>query len=132
MSARPEQDMLSWLHCQILARQGAAEAVPHGPWHIEGRYPQGISNAEAIVIAETFTGPEVPPNIAQHIVAHDPRDTIAHCEYELWELARHEESPFRDCALCGSRDGDFPCQSLLRLAHAYRHLPGWRPEWAPE
>jgi hypothetical protein len=120
--------MLSWLHCQILARKGAAEALPHGPWHIEGAYPQRISNGEAIVIAEAFEGPQFPPNIAQHIVAHDPRDTIARCEAELRIIALYEEED-------RGRTPDYWDGlrfALDEIAHAYRHLPGWRPEWAPE
>lgn len=46
-----------------------ADGLPHGPWHVEPLghgtshpgYPQRITNAEAVLIAETFVG------------AHDPR-----------------------------------------------------------
>ncbi|MFI7644100.1 hypothetical protein [Nonomuraea sp. NPDC049400] len=49
-----------------------AENAPHGPWHWEGTYPQRISNAAAIVVADTFTGPEVPPYGAEWITLVSP------------------------------------------------------------
>lgn len=49
-----------------------AKNAPHGPWHIEGAYPQRISNPAAIVIADTFTGPDVPPYAAQWITLVSP------------------------------------------------------------
>lgn len=135
--------MLSWLRSQILTRKAAAEALPHGPWHIEGRYPQTISNAEAIVIAETFEGPQFPPSIARHIVAHDPQDTIARCKAELALLADHSDFDFpandddgpggyswtAHCDGCGQPT---PCRTVRLVASGYRHRPGWLPEWAPE
>lgn len=86
-------EMLAWLRAAIERDKAAAEALPHGPWHVElGRrgYPQRISNAEPILIAETYTGPEHAPDIAEHICRHDPRDTIARCEAELKILDRCE------------------------------------------
>ncbi|MEV8639453.1 DUF6221 family protein [Streptosporangium sp. NPDC051023] len=69
--------------------------------------------------------------VAEHAARHDPQDTIARCEFELSEIARHEESACRDCVICGDHDGDYPCDYLRRHAYGYRHRPGYRQEWAP-
>ena len=53
-----------------------ADAVPKGPWVIEGDYPQSVTNAEALVIAECFEGPQWPPSIAEFI-AHAREDVPA-------------------------------------------------------
>lgn len=52
---------------QLAEIKARVEAVPKGPWVIEGDYPQRITNAEALVIAECFTVPQWPPSIAEFI-----------------------------------------------------------------
>lgn len=64
-----------------------------------------------------------------HMARHDPEDTIARCEAELAEMARHHEGPCRDCVVC---DEDYPCGYLRRHAYGYRHRTGYLAEWAPE
>lgn len=60
------------------AAQGIRDGItdlPYGPWHVElGQrgYPQRISNPAAVVVAETFTGPEARPAEAEHIALFDP------------------------------------------------------------
>ncbi|MGW4663201.1 DUF6221 family protein [Streptosporangium sandarakinum] len=68
-----------------------------------------------------------------HIALHDPRDTIARCEAELYILDCHEGS--HECA---SPDDNClwiemgACPTVRAMAWARRHRPGYKPEWAIE
>ncbi|MGH3377913.1 MAG: hypothetical protein ACRDP6_24585 [Actinoallomurus sp.] len=61
---------------QLTEIEALVSAVPKAPWVIEGDYPQRITNAEALVIAECFEGPQFPPSIAEFI-AHARTDVPA-------------------------------------------------------
>lgn len=56
--------------------EARTNAVPKGPWVIEGDYPQRVTNAEALVIAECFEGAQWSPSIAEFI-AHARTDVPA-------------------------------------------------------
>lgn len=66
--------------------------------------------------------------------AHSPQETIARCEAELFILDCHEGShecsgPDDNCLWI--LDGHF-CPTVLALACARRHRPGFNPEWVSE
>lgn len=151
--------LLSWLRSTIEGDKADASTLPHGPWYREGVYPQRISNAEAILIAETCTNPSWRPDIADHIIRHDPRDTIARCEAELAELDAIEAIPHQrviddewfSCSQARDEYGGLSCYNDARRGepcdcgrdafvdrmtrakvYGYRHRSGYRPEWAPE
>lgn len=153
MSAHPEQDMLSWLRSQILARKAAAEDLDGAAWgfldYVTER-PDGGGDERVMLFdvaedAELFSitigATAANEDHVQHMALNDPRDTIARCEAELATLSLHKPrmatlrtSPFDgsttvDCDLDGD---DSPCRSVRLQAYAYRHCPGWLPEWAPE
>jgi hypothetical protein len=65
---------------------------------------------------------------ADHIVTHQPRDTIARCEADLMELGRHVLNFAGDCQLC---DESAPCESLRINAYGLRNRPGWQEGWKP-
>jgi len=135
-------EMISWLRSTIEGDKAAARTLPHGPWHREGVYPQEISNAEAIVIAATYTNPSFPPDIADHIIRHDPQDTIARCESELALLDKVDEAgrglkealaeeDKMDVLLFTAALGAFMLAAKA-LAKGRRHRPGFNPEWVAE
>lgn len=80
-----------------------------------------------------------------HIVANDPRDTIARCEFELALLDEHTfiRVGYRDsagidrhsyeCAACdpGGPPDSYPCRTVRLLGYAYRFRTGYREEWRP-
>lgn len=91
---------------------------------------------------------------AEHIVANDPRDTIARCESELGILDEHqpiipvsfeqEGREWQECRECGPNnnypeiyavpgkgEAFYPCRTVRLLLHSYRFRPGYRQEWAP-
>lgn len=57
-----------------------------------------------------FLGAKSAPN-ARLAALNDPEDTIARCEYEL------------EIVEAGTVRG------VIALARAYRHWPGWNPDW---
>lgn len=69
--------------------RGRAQAAARGPWHVEPLgakgYPQRVSNAQAIVIAQTYTSPVVSPVHAQYIATLHPG--VALLIADSWEKA---------------------------------------------
>ncbi|MFI7691765.1 DUF6221 family protein [Nonomuraea sp. NPDC049655] len=134
-------DLLSWLRSVIEGDKAVAEALPHGPWRVEmseRRYPQQISNAQAILIAETTTGPEHEPVIANYIALHDPRDTIARCDAELAILDQVLPEVRRVAIRLAEEFGGMWPDDMLTssetlllttLASGYRHREGFNPAW---
>lgn len=56
--------------------EARAAAVPRGPWVVETSprgYPQRITNAEALLLAECYTNPDYPPAVARFL-AHARED----------------------------------------------------------
>ncbi|HEY5989106.1 MAG TPA: hypothetical protein VIV12_22405 [Streptosporangiaceae bacterium] len=56
--------------------EARAAAVPRGPWVVEtspSGYPQRITNAEALLLAECYTNPDYPPAVAEFL-AHARED----------------------------------------------------------
>lgn len=71
-----ERSWLSRAADAMRERSKAAQTSSSGRWYLRtpaGAYPQSIADdASAILVADTHTGPQVPPHIARHILAWDP------------------------------------------------------------
>lgn len=76
----------------------------------------------------------------EHIIRHDPRDTIARCEAELAILDDHSRQANGACRTCITQRNDYPeewvsvaypCPVARLLCSAYRHQSGYREEWKP-
>jgi hypothetical protein len=80
------------------ARANAARSSASGRWSNSNRvsfaYPQRIADdASAVVVADTFTGPQHPPAHADHIAAADPVLMLAIADWldeEAADLAAFE------------------------------------------
>lgn len=80
------------------------------------------------------TQPMGDSSLTRLMEANDPRDTIARCDAELAILDEHGPCGSRGqwCVQCGDTGQvDFPCDTVLHLASAYRYRPGYREEWKP-
>lgn len=73
---RFDRSWLSRAAAGIRARAEQARTSSGGRWYLRtpaGGYPQNIADdASAILVADTCTGPQVPPHIARHILSWDP------------------------------------------------------------
>ena len=120
------EDLLSWLRSTIEGDKAAAEKAQPGPWHIGNAVdPTRPCNVHTFPGARGVAD-ELLWLDAEHVVRHDPRDTIARCEAELALIARYEgpDEP--------GTTPDFWCamrESIEMLAQGYRHRPGFKPEW---
>lgn len=85
----PDSAPLAPLRDRLTEIEARTDAVPKGPWVIEGTYPQQVTNAQALLIAECFTGPQVPPSIAEFITA--ARTDIPVLVAALRAALRHHE-----------------------------------------
>lgn len=137
-------DMLAWLRSQILATKAAAEDAHGESWGVydyvaersdgggdERRMLYDVEE-DAELFSITIGATSATEDHLRHAALNDPRDALARCEFELGEVARHTESPFYDCQVCGEHYAEYPCDYLRRHVFGYRHRPGWNPDWAPE
>lgn len=71
-----------------------AEAVPHGPWHWqafgEHGYPQRVYNEGAVIVAESFTGPDARMADAEYIAAMGPEFALAVADWLEASAKAHE------------------------------------------
>ena len=127
------EDLLSWLRSTIEGDKAAAEKAQPGPWHIGNAVdPTRPCNVHTFPGARGVAD-ELLWLDAEHVVRHDPRDTIARCEAELALLDEHPAAAGTylpawagRCQGCGDR---MPCTTVKLLATGYRHRPGFNPEW---
>lgn len=93
---------------------------------------QRITNARALIIAETFVGSPLPGHTtllapeAEHMVTHDPADALLRYARDRKVLERHERDHIYDeyvwsCVRC--TDGDcvaveWPCDDIRDLAES--------------
>lgn len=156
-------EMLTWLRATIEGDKAAAEAAGGEEW-VLGKDGQQLylapANAEpepwrAEQIAEwTYVvdhcchpeqWDECDTAKQEHIVIHDPRDTIARCDAELAFLdAMVSVVDALDYIAYGEGQGagdpDRPGEVLYgpstyllkKFALGYRHRPGFKPEWVAE
>lgn len=77
MSER-SSEVVEFINARLDEEEMAAVAATRGPWKVTAPrgYPQRITNDRAVVIAETYMGPKVPPYDANHIVRQDPNRTF--------------------------------------------------------
>lgn len=133
-------DMLSWLRREVEAEKAAAEALDGKAWtvaddgddfaylDIEG----GGRTANSCGCCGVGTLDKAE---AVHIALHDPRDTIARCEAELAlldELLPELESAEEVIRAEWNAGPDLSGALIRALLAAYRHRPGYLPEWDPE
>lgn len=125
MSQRTEiaaRDLMMWLRTQIAEREAAARAAMgfgRGEWKRDGCYV--VDEADERVVYDEGSPNE---DQAEHIALNDPRTVLAQCEAHtaLLALAKHAR------AAAGWAYAE-PIVEVV--ASAYRHSPGYRPEWKP-
>jgi Family of unknown function (DUF6221) len=120
-------DLIHFLTARLDEDEMRAAGAPKGPWTwiaMRG-YPQRITNPEAAVVAHTYTEPDAPAYIAEHIVRHDPARTLLEVAAKRRIIAMHRENAIGDCRRCG----EGPCETLRALALPYADCPGYLPTW---
>ena len=152
-------DLVTWLREQIEARKRTASVrvlEPDGPWRLDG----GAWDAGTGIISDSGRSVAVAIGdyAARHIVASDPRDTIARCEAELAILDEHYILWSEDrseaweefsvypaagsgmnfgCVTChyysqGAVKGYGYCRTVRLLASGYQYRPGYQEGWKPQ
>ena len=158
-----EIEAVVWLRAQIEARkaQAVAAASVAGPdWHCDRFWPEDGSTATTMILsaagsplADTLRRDD--EEMAPHIAANDPQDTIARCDAELailethYILHREDRSEAYEefsviphpgaggcdfgCVTCHYRGmggvwGKGYCLTVRLLAGGYRYWPGYREE----
>lgn len=140
-------DQIEWLRTQIQDRKAKAEAAEQGPWRIHSRHRNVVMGTDLIdSVGVAGDREDTPPLFtgqtsnrgqrsykdAEHIVANDPRDTIARCDTDLAILDMAE----REIAAAPERSWDWDSadevsrastlEDVVRLlAQGYRHRPGY-------
>lgn len=153
-------ELADWLRAQIETRKVAAEAARGLRWDRkhETQHPGPgawratddvgelwIQEADGFdeIATDRLVSPEeyrsLDPAHVAHIVANDPRDTIARCDAELAILNLHVKGEYGECVICdfGAQScgcvgwDDWPCDTVRTVALAYAHRDGYRAEWRP-
>ncbi|SEN85501.1 DUF6221 family protein [Nonomuraea pusilla] len=129
-------DLLSWLKATIEGDKAAAEAATPGPWTVDdpSEFESGleIEAPDATVAGHGhYCGGVWKQADADHMCRHDPQDTIARCDAELFILSCHEGphecvSPDDNCLWIECEDD---CPTLKALARGRRHRSGFNPAW---
>ncbi|MBP2704428.1 hypothetical protein JOL79_11445 [Microbispora sp. RL4-1S] len=145
-------DLITWLRATIEGDLAKARAATQGDWAMFGHgddeylptpaYPgENTTRGHGWNISVTdLAGPDVAAELrhadAEHVVAQQPRDTIARCKADLalldqnaklHQLADPAKDPRQEYVLAaGASD-----YALKILAYGYRHRPGWQEGWAP-
>jgi hypothetical protein len=145
-------DLAAWLREQIGARLALARAANCGPWREDGMAIRGSAPEYAASIGEPLVVKHTWPQESGHIVANDPRDTIARCDAEIAVLDELEGARAALRLECddygawvrGETSGPRPAipgpspmlipgleRAVALIASGYRHRPGYREEWKP-
>lgn len=71
-----------------------AREVPHGPWHWQALgdhgYPQRVYNESAVIVAESFTGPDARMADAEYIASWHPLVALAVADWLEASAKAHE------------------------------------------
>ncbi|GHE32327.1 hypothetical protein GCM10017673_39040 [Streptosporangium violaceochromogenes] len=154
-------EAVAWLRAAVGDRLAAARAATGGVWQlvdaIPGSGPWGIQADyahahEAIASWGADGGGIERRENGAHIEANAPGRIIADAEFHLGLLNLHTPQqqnilrwvddgwrsvPFVTCSHCDLGDPyqtvwmGYPCATINHLFHAHRHLPGYRPQYAP-
>lgn len=129
-----DDELITFLLARLTDDELAARDAAHGPWHVEGGYPQRISNAAAVLVAECYTTPEAPPWEAEHITRHDPARVLREVEAKRAIMALLAET--EACLNRGYTDIERGAQLVLLracqcVAAVYSDHPDYKQEWAP-
>ena len=145
------QDPVAWLRAAILERKALAVAAASvaGPASRHGLYWPEDGTAATTMILSAAGSPLADTlhrddeEMAPHIAANDPQDTIARCEAELAILVEHApewadymagariERTSLHCKTCeppGTPD-NYPCCTVRLLLSAYRYRSGYGERW---
>lgn len=135
-------DLVEWLRGVLdederIARKAAGTAWEKRAfhWHADGREVR-CEYGNTLIVKFSW------PQEIEHIVLHDPAAVLADIEAKRKIIDLHFEIN-ADCTICvvprwgypvhgGCDPQRWPCPTLLLLASAYAHRPGYRPEWSPE
>ena len=136
MMGADSREMVDWLRQEIESRKAFAT--------LAAREFSAIWTAEAdsrLVASRWIIGDDMPATALEHIVLNDPRDVIARCDAELALLDEHPPATHRAtwdreeriCDRCRYDEGldtfVYPCPTVLAVASAYRHRPGFKEDW---
>lgn len=127
-------EMVEWLRSEIEGDRDAAVKAGAKSWTAKRLDRDDLFDAPFTAIyTNDYPWREVARSgvvmEGDHIVRHDPRDTIARCEAELKlidGMAKVIGGEYID-------DGELPLAQwvLGELISGYRHRPGWKEGWAP-
>jgi hypothetical protein len=134
------QDITDWLHDVLDDDERVARAATPGRWGAQPGPDRYVLNDEWEVVSDAdgpdrhvvFTGHvgggAVGEHNAAHIARHDPTTVLADIEANRATLDAYTTRA--DLAARGGLVNRDPLGAAVRaLARAYRHKPGWQPEW---
>lgn len=131
-------ELVEWLKGVLAADEESAreyqEQIDQYQRQREQWEAEGVTGAVAVDVFSSPAGPGYPANVLADIEAklviltgHTPTEWPTHapaicptCAHWDWDLAPDDPA--------GAVN--HPCPTLRTLASAYRHRPGWKPEWA--
>lgn len=133
-------DLLAFIRAQLDQEEQTAHAATAGPWRVvDGKrntwstgstgdaavHGPGALGLDYVVPPDVDYGPALAPGDAHHITGHDPEHVLADIDAKRRQLDIIETMLEGDPATTGM----YAHQLLLAHAAAYRHHPGYRPEW---
>lgn len=138
-------ELVVWLRPQIAVRKQLAEAcgdpTTRGTWYYSEPHGETVRSEDNDYVACGPWDGDVDEDFARHMVANDPRATLAECEAHTALLDRHhlvyDEEHGLFCNGCGYNAIERPrtkgslnhCPTVRAVALAYQHNPGYREEW---
>ena len=135
-------DIAVFTLARITEEEADALAAPEGPWEWEAvgasGYPQRVTNAAAVLVAECFENPDLPAACAAHIARNDPPAVLARCAALRAIFDEHElyyEHGKTWCSGCGDDINGLPrhqydeCPTRRGIAAIWRGHEDWRKEW---
>ncbi|WP_432010164.1 DUF6221 family protein [Streptomyces cucumeris] len=111
-------ELVRWLGEQLDEDERVArECAGNGEW-----------DADDIAIY----GPDLAPEVRQHMAEHDPARVLREIDAKRRILAEHALNGWV-CSTCdnGEVEQVFPCPTLRLLALPYADRPGYREAWRP-
>lgn len=126
-------EMIAWMRGVIEGDLERAKAIPDDfrQWRIDSEGDVRPAAGNAYVAVGPWGG-GIEDEYAEHIITHDPRDTIARCEAELEiidDFARMTANPDLHRNQAMFLQWNRARMLIERLARGVPHRDGWKDTW---